>query len=105
MTATFGLQGAHEKGADECDAPLEDVHNASPSGMVGVIGASLIVKIVKTGRCRLRHMLEAVAGILVELHTGNAEKTTALTSVGEEADDIGKGSGRGKRGQASNPEA
>ena len=33
------------------------------------------------------------------------KKATALTSVGEEADDIGKGSGRGKRGQASNPEA
>ena len=73
--------------------------------MVRVIGASLIMKIVETGRCRLRHMLEAVGGILVEHRTGCAEKATALTSVGEEADDIGKGSGRGKRGQASNPEA
>ena len=105
MTATFGLQGAHEKGADEFDALLEDVHIAGLSGVVRVIGASLIVKIVKSGGCRLRHMLEAVAGILVEHRTGSAEKTTALTSVGEEADDIGKGSGRGKCGQASNPEA
>ena len=54
MTAIFGLQGAHEKGADEFDA--------------------LLVKSVKTGRCRLRHMLEAVAGILVEHRTGSAEK-------------------------------
>ena len=49
-------------------------------------------------RGRLRHMLEAVAGILVQHRTGSAEKATALTSVGEEADDIGKGSGRGERG-------
>ena len=63
------------------------------------------MKVVKTGRCRLRHMLEAVAGILVEHRTGSVERATALTSVGEGADGIGKGSGRGKRGQASNPKA
>ena len=73
--------------------------------VVRVIGASLIVKMVKTGRCRSRHMLEAVAGILVEHRTGSAERATALTSVGEGADGIGKGSGRGKRDQASIPEA
>ena len=48
MTATFGLQGVHEKGADEFNALLEDVHNAGLSGVVRVIGASLIVKIVET---------------------------------------------------------
>ena len=35
MTATFGLQGVHEIGADEFDALLEDVHNAGLSGVVG----------------------------------------------------------------------
>ena len=76
--------------SDRVDALLKDVHDAGPSGVVRVIGASLIVKIVKTGRCRLRHMLEAVAGILVEHRTGSADKAMALACVGEEADDIGK---------------
>ena len=75
MTATFGLQG---------DALLQDVRNARLSGVVRVIGTSLIVKMVKKGRCRLRHMLEAVAGFLVEHRTGSAERATALTSVGKE---------------------
>ena len=101
----FRPSGAHEKGADEFDPLLEDVHNAGLCAVVRVIGASLIVKIVKTRRCRLRHMLEAVAGILVEHRAGSAVKATELTSVGEQADDIGKDIGRGKYGQASNPEA
>ena len=36
---------------------LENVHNAGLSGVVRVIGACLIVRIVKTGRCRLRKQL------------------------------------------------
>ena len=40
MTATFGLQGAHEEGADEFDALLEDVHTVGLSGVLRVIGAS-----------------------------------------------------------------
>ena len=79
MTAIFGLQGAHEKGADEFDALLEDVHDAGLSGVVGVIGASLIVKIVKTGRCRLRHILEAVAGIWSNIVREVQKKAMALT--------------------------
>ena len=72
MTVTFGLQGDHEKRTNEFDALLEDVHNAGLSRVVRVIGASLTKKIVKTGRCRLRHMLEAVAGIVVEHRAGSA---------------------------------
>ena len=50
-------------------------------------------------------MEKAVAGILVEHRTGSAETATAQTKFEEEASDIGKGGGRGKRGPASNPEA
>ena len=70
-----------------------------------VIGVSLIVKVVTTKGCRRRHMLATVAGILEEHRTGGAERAMALTNFGEEADDNGKGGGRGERGQASNPGA
>ena len=99
MTTTFGLQGAHEKGADEFDALLEDVHNAGLSRVVRVIGASLVVKIAQTEECRLRHMLEEVGGFW-----GNIAPKVQKDPR-EEADDTGKGSGRGKRGQAPHPEA
>ena len=105
MTATFGLQNAHVDGADEIDALLGDVPSAGLKGVDRVIGASLIVKVVKTRKCRLRHMLATVAGILKEHRIGGAERAMALTNFGEEADDTGKGGGRGKRGQASNPGA
>ena len=44
---------------------LLDVHSAG-LGVDRVIGASLIVEVVKTRGCRLRHMLAAVAGTLDE---------------------------------------
>ena len=50
-------------------------------------------------------MLATVAGILKEDRTGGAERAMAPTNFGEEAGDNGKGGGRGKRGQASNPGA
>ena len=84
MTATFGLQSAHADGADEIDALLDDVPSAGLNGVDRVIGA----KVVKTRRCRLRHMLATVAGILEEHRTGGAETAMALTNFGEEADDI-----------------
>ena len=62
MTATFGLQSAHADGADEIDAHLDDVPSAGLNGVDRVIGTSLIVKVVKTRRCRLRHILATVAG-------------------------------------------
>ena len=105
MTATFGLQGAHAESADEFGVLLDDVQSAGLNGVDRVIGASLIVDVVKTRGCRLRHMLASVAGILDEHRSGGAERAMALTNFGEEANDNGKGGGRGKRGQASNPEA
>ena len=90
-------------GADEIDALLDDVPSACLNGVDRVIGASLIVKVVKTRGCRLRHILATVAGILKEDRTGGAERAMAPTNFGEEAGDNGKGGGRGKRGQASNP--
>ena len=105
MTATVGLHGVHAESADEFDVLLNDVHSAGLNGVDRVIGASLIVEVVKTRGCRLRHMLAAVAGILDEYRSGGAERAMAMTNFGEEANDHGKDGGRGKRGQASNPEA
>ena len=48
-------------------------------------------------------MLATVAGILEDHRTGGARRAMAMTNFGEEADDNGKGGGRGKRGRASNP--
>ena len=43
-------------------------------------------------------MLAAVARILDELRTSGAERALMRTNFGAEADDDGKGEGRGKRG-------
>ena len=80
MTVTFDLQSAHADGADEIDALLDDVLGVGFNGVNRVIGASLIVKVVKTRGCRPRHMLVTVAGMLEGHRTGSAERAMALTN-------------------------
>ena len=80
----FGLESAHADGADEIDAPLDDV----PS----------------TGLWRLRHMLATFAGILEEHRTGGAARAMALTISWRRSGDNGKDGGCGMRGIESERE-
>ena len=66
----FGLQSAHADGADEIDAPLDDVPSTGLNGVDRVTRASLFVKVV---------MLATFAGILEEHRTGGAARAMALT--------------------------
>ena len=100
----FGLQSAHADGADEIDAPLDDVPSTGLNGVDRVTGASLFVKVVKTRRWRLRHMLATFAGILEEHRTGGAERAMVLTTSLRRSGDNGKDGGRGMRGIESERE-
>ena len=85
ITATFGLQRAHAEGADELGVLLEGVRSAGLNVVDRVIGSFLIVEVIKTRGCRLRHMLAAAAGFLDEHHSGGTERAMALRNLGKEA--------------------
>ena len=84
MTATFGLKGAHAESADEFDVLLDDVESAGLNE-VNRLSPWRSSKPEDVGYDTCWQQLP--------------------TNFGEEANDNGKGGGRGKRGQASNPQA